>query len=177
MKQGYYITGVPINHPDTGLKLMESALFKELKINYPNVSFTKVNILPSLNNPKFASSQLGSTNTFVLLLNTEKSDDIIFNNLPFIISHSHCHIMHKWEKKKFIFCSCCYKIGTYKILSCRLKSAFYKFYTIPSGSSSQYNSHCPSCVLERNLGTECAYPPTCHNCLEAYESNSPLCPE
>ncbi|PAV16894.1 hypothetical protein PNOK_0695800 [Pyrrhoderma noxium] len=64
-EHGYYITGVPIKHPDTGLPLTESALLKELKINYPDVPFIKANILPLSNNPKFAGSQLGSANIFV----------------------------------------------------------------------------------------------------------------
>ena len=36
-EQGYYITSVLINHPDTGLKLTKTALLKELKINYPDI--------------------------------------------------------------------------------------------------------------------------------------------
>ena len=95
IEQGYYITGVPINYSNTGLKLSEAALFKKLKTNYPNVPLTKVNILPSFNNPKFAGSQLGSINAFVLLSDAEKADNIIFNNLPFIIFHSYCRVMHK----------------------------------------------------------------------------------
>ena len=55
-EQGYYIIGVPINHSDSSLKLTETALLKELKINYPNVPFTKVNILPPSNNLKFTGS-------------------------------------------------------------------------------------------------------------------------
>lgn len=88
IEQGYYITGVLINHPNTGLKLSESDPLKELKINYPNVLFTKVNILPLSNNLKFAESQLSSANVFVLSSDADKIDDIIFNNLPFIIFHS-----------------------------------------------------------------------------------------
>ena len=74
IEQGYYITSVPINHSDTSLKLFEAVLFKELKTNYPDIPFTKVNILPSFNNPKFAGSQLGSANAFVLSLDAEKAD-------------------------------------------------------------------------------------------------------
>ena len=177
VEQGYYITGVPINHPYTGLKLTEEALLKELKTSYPDIPFTKVNILPPSNNPKFAGSQLGSANAFVLSSDAEKADDIIFNNLPFIVFHSRCRVMHKREKKRFIFCSRCFKIGSHETSSCRLKSALCKFCTLPSGSSSQHNSHCPNCVLEGNLGTDCSHPPTCRNCLGAHESDSPLCPE
>ena len=176
-EHGYYITGVPIKHPDTGLPLTESALLKELKINYPDVPFIKANILPPSNNPKFAGSQLGSANIFVSMSDASKADDIIFNNLPFIIFHSKCRVTHKKEKKPFVFCSRCYKIGLHDTSSCKLKSSLCKFCTNPSGASSQHNSHCHHCISEGNLGTECAHPPTCRNCLGAHTSDSPLYPE
>ncbi|PAV17666.1 hypothetical protein PNOK_0615200 [Pyrrhoderma noxium] len=177
MEHGYYITGVPIKHPDTGLPLTESALLKELKINYPDVPFIKANILPPSNNPKFAGSQLGSANIFVSISDAGKADDIIFNNLPFILFHSKCRVTRKKEKKPFIFCSRCYKIGSYEASSCKLKSALCKFCTNPSGTSSQHNSHCHHCISEGNLGTDCAHPSTCRNCLGPHTSDSPLCPE
>ncbi|PAV19092.1 hypothetical protein PNOK_0593600 [Pyrrhoderma noxium] len=177
MEHGYYITGVPIKHPDTGLLLTESDLLKELKINYPDVPFIKANILPPSNNPKFAGSQLGSANIFVSMSNAAKADDIIFNNLPFIIFHAKCKVSHKKEKKPFIFCARCYKIGSHETSSCKLKSSLCKFCTNPSGASSQHNSHCQFCISEGNLGTDCAHPPTCRNCLGSHTSDSPSCPE
>ncbi|PAV19956.1 hypothetical protein PNOK_0489000 [Pyrrhoderma noxium] len=177
MEHGYYITGVPIKHPDTGLPLTESALLKELKINYPDVPFIKANILPPSNNPKFAGSQLGSANIFVSISDAAKADDIIFNNLPFIIFHAKCRVTHKKEKKPFIFCSRCYKIGSHEASSYKLKSALCKFCTNPSGTSSQHNSHCLHCISEGNLGTDCAHPSTCRNCLGSHTSDSPLCLE
>ncbi|PAV17063.1 hypothetical protein PNOK_0712700 [Pyrrhoderma noxium] len=177
LEHGYYITGVPIKHPDTGLPLTEAALLKELKINFPDVPFVKANILPPSNNPKFAGSQLGSANIFVSMSDAAKADDIIFNNLPFIIFHSKCRVTHKKEKKPFIFCSRCYKIGSHETSSCKLKSSLCKFCTNPSGTSSQHNSHCHYCISEGNLGTECIHPHTCRNCLGSHPSDSPLCPE
>ena len=177
IEHGYYITGVPIKHPDTRLPLTEAALLKELKINYPDIPFIKANILPPSNNPKFAGSQLGSANIFVSISDATKADDIIFNNLSFIIFHAKCRVTHKKEKKPFIFCVRCYKIGSHETSSCKLKSSLYKFCTNPSGASSQHNSHCHYCISEGNLGTDCSHPPTCQNCLGPHVSDSPLCPE
>ena len=176
-EQGYYISSIPINHPIKGTPLSEADLLAELKLNNPDVPFTKVKILPSNPNPRFMGSQLISTNAFVLSKDAAKADDIIFNNLLFLLFHTSCRVMHKREKKKFIFCSKCFKIGQHESSKCKLKSALCKLCINLSGSSAQHNAHCILCIAEGNLGSSCSHPPTCCNCLEHHASNFPLCPE
>ncbi|PAV20270.1 hypothetical protein PNOK_0289700 [Pyrrhoderma noxium] len=59
-EQGYYVSGIPITHPVKGSKLSEEDLLSELRNNNPDVPITRVVLLPSSNNPKFANSQLGA---------------------------------------------------------------------------------------------------------------------
>ena len=175
-EHGYYVTGVPITHPVKGTKLSEDDLLSELRTNNPDVPITRVVILPPSNNPKFANSQLGSANFFVSSKNADTADKIVFNTNPFLIFHSPCRVQHKREKKDFIFCSRCFKIGSHETPQCKLKAALCKFCTSPSGSSSQHNSHCALCINDGNLGTDCLHPPICRNCLGSHTSDSPLCP-
>ena len=157
--------------------MSEADLLVELKLNNPDVPFTKVKILPSNPNPRFVGSQLISANAFVLSKAAAKADDIIFNNLPFLLFYTSCQVMHKREKKKFIFCSKCFKIGQHKSSKCKLKSALCKLCINPSGSSAQHNTHCILCISEGNLGSSYPHPPTCHNCLGHHASDFPLCSE
>ncbi|PAV21545.1 hypothetical protein PNOK_0150200 [Pyrrhoderma noxium] len=175
-EHGYYVTGIPISHPVKGSKLSEDDLLSELRTNNPDIPITRVVILPPSNNPKFANSQLGSANFFISSKNADMADKIIFNMNPFLIFHSPCRVQRKREKKDFIFCSRCFKIGSHETSQCKLKVALCKFCTSPSGSSSQHNTHCALCINDGNLGTECIHPPTCRNCLGPHAFDFPLCP-
>ena len=176
-EQGYYISGISINHSLIGTPLSEANLLAKLKLNNPDVLFTKVKILSSNPNSRFKGSQLISANVFVFSKDAAKADNIIFNNLSFLLFHTSCHVMHKHEKKKFIFCSKCFKIGQHETSKCKLKSALCKLCINPSGSSAQHNAHYILCISEGNLGFFCFHPPTCCNCLGHHAFDFPLYPE
>ena len=136
-----------------------------------------MDLLPRSTNPKFASSQLCSANAFVLTQDAAKADDIIFNNLPFIVFHSPCKVMHRREKKNFVFCSKCFKIGSHTAAKCPLREPLCKRCTILTGSTKSHNNHCLDCIASGSLGSDCPHPPTCRNCFGPHDSDFPLCPE